>query len=901
MAQSGFTPIQLYRSATPGAVPLAADLAPGELALNTADEKLFFENASGVVVSIDKANGTVTSVNASGGFTGLTFSGGPITSSGTLTLSGTLVAVNGGTGQSSYAVGDILFASTTTALSKLADVATGNALISGGVGVAPSYGKIGLATHVSGTLPVANGGTGTATAFTAGSVVFAGASGVYSQDNANLFWDNANDRLGIGTSSPASQLQVVGIGRFGAGPADATNATLAIYNDGTGVSIEAFQGNSAVTKRDIWLAAFGGNVGVGTSAPGNKLDIVSGGSSQIRVKDGIGGTSYYDFGRDSADGFFGFSGAQTTFSGYKWSVNAGAEVMRITNGGNVGIGTSSPGAKLAVAGSISASQTTGNYVGFGTGTFSFDGTTVADYGISYTEPMGGFNTVVSGFSSLKFTTAQTERMRITDTGNVGIGTTSPGERLAVSGNIQTTNATYNFVGATSGSVQAQFAANGGGTVDLRAVSNHPMTFNTNNTEKMRITSAGNVGIGTTGPFTKLQVNGAIAAGAELGVSYYIATDSAIRNDASAGNTMYFDSGVGGGSTTGDFQFRSTASFTTRMMIRGSDGNVGIGTSAPDRKLDVQGSGSITVRSRSTDTSGATVGILAAEHASGSSLQNRAGVGYTAIISTGAADPLILSTNSTEHMRITSAGNVGIGTTSPGARLEVSGPSASGERQIHARNTSTTQFAGATMALIGPSTTSTRFTHFNSNVGGTQAEFAIQKGDGSGVFSAGLGGYNYTSDFWYLSTAGSERMRIDSSGNVGIGTTSLSAGYGAGKSLMLTNQSSVLFQNASNTWSITTAGGAVTYFSDNNLYVDAKDSGSNIIFRVNGATERMRIDSSGNVGIGTSTFGTSAATVLGIANGTAPTTSPAGMGQLYVEGGALKYRGSSGTVTTIANA
>jgi len=75
-------------------------------------------------------------------------------------LSATLVATSGGTGQSSYAVGDILYASTTTALSKLADVATGNAIISGGIGAAPSYGKIALTTHVSGTLPVANGGTG---------------------------------------------------------------------------------------------------------------------------------------------------------------------------------------------------------------------------------------------------------------------------------------------------------------------------------------------------------------------------------------------------------------------------------------------------------------------------------------------------------------------------------------------------------------------------------------------------------------------------------------------------------------------------------------------------------------------------------------------------------------------
>jgi len=63
----------------------------------------------------------------------------------------------------------------------------------------------------------------------------------------------------------------------------------------------------------------------------------------------------------------------------------------------------------------------------------------------------------------------------------------------------------------------------------------------------------------------------------------------------------------------------------------------------------------------------------------------------------------------------------------------------------------------------------------------------------------------------------------------------------------------------------------------------------------------KFDTSGNLGLGVSSFGTSAAKVLGLANATAPSSSPAGMGQLYVEGGALKFRGSSGTVTTIAPA
>lgn len=84
--------------------------------------------------------------------------------SGTVLTTGTAVtAAQGGTGQTSYTTGDILYASGTTALSKLAGVATGNALISGGTGTAPSWGKIGLTTHVSGTLAVGSGGTGATT------------------------------------------------------------------------------------------------------------------------------------------------------------------------------------------------------------------------------------------------------------------------------------------------------------------------------------------------------------------------------------------------------------------------------------------------------------------------------------------------------------------------------------------------------------------------------------------------------------------------------------------------------------------------------------------------------------------------------------------------------------------
>lgn len=166
----------------------------------------------------NKGSGTVTSVSGTGTVNGITLTG-TVTSSGSLTLGGTLSnvslttqvtgvlpTVNGGTGQNSYVIGDLLYASSTSALARLADVATGNALISGGVGAAPSWGKIGLTTHVSGTLGVGNGGTGTATTFTTGSVVFAGASGVYSQNNSLFFWDNTNARLGLGTAAPGARV-----------------------------------------------------------------------------------------------------------------------------------------------------------------------------------------------------------------------------------------------------------------------------------------------------------------------------------------------------------------------------------------------------------------------------------------------------------------------------------------------------------------------------------------------------------------------------------------------------------------------------------------------------------------------------------------------------------------------
>lgn len=132
---------------------------------------------------------------------------------GTLATQNTMSVASGGTGQTSYTVGDILYASGTTALSKLEDVATGNALISGGIGVAPSYGKIGLTTHVSGTLPIANGGTGSTTGVDLSTALVTGVLPVTkggTGNNGTAIDSLVFDTLAYKTSSPSSDTLATG-------------------------------------------------------------------------------------------------------------------------------------------------------------------------------------------------------------------------------------------------------------------------------------------------------------------------------------------------------------------------------------------------------------------------------------------------------------------------------------------------------------------------------------------------------------------------------------------------------------------------------------------------------------------------------------------------------------------
>ena len=797
MSASGFTPIQLYRSTTAAAVPTAGNLVAGELAINLTDEKLYFENASGVVKVLADSTyiGTVTSVAASGGTTGLTFSGSPITGAGTLTLSGTLAVGNGGTGASTFTANGILLGNGTSAVGVTAVGTTGQVLV-GNTGAAPTWttlsgigvtsfsaGTTGFtpstatagAVTLAGTLGVANGGTGTATTFTAGSVVFAGASGVYTQDNANLFWDNANDRLGIGTASPTSRLTV------------------------TGGDAEIRDGNY------LTLRPSGNAWDMRLQATGTQLDILSGGA-------------------------------------------LGSPIMSLLNGGNVGIGTSAPSNLLHIA------RSSGNAIFRVQDTSSTSDT-------YYISDSNGTSITQTGALPVILKTTNTERMRIDSSGNVGIGTSSPVQRLHVRQDQNGTTAALiqNRNGAGSPVAAVQFISGGFDLSDNRYAmlasdggSNTTLQFWTGQgatpTEKMRITSGGLVGIGTSAPVTPLvviQPGSGYASQATFGGTIQIAAGPA---SLQAGGgleflTSTFSNGYGWKMSSIDssgvhlvFGNRSdSATWTERMRID-SSGNVGIGTTAPGERLTVtqsQNAGTRVAISNQDAGSSAT-----------SALRLAASGGFWDILAGSTAansNALTFGISSTELMRITNAGNVGIGLSNPTDKLEVNGSSVlRGSALFNSSGSAGTNSAAYIRAANALSTATT-------------PDYTWWFNDQCGFFHPAANVIGFT-------TGGTERARIDSTGNVGIGTAT------PGASTRLNVAGRGLFTAGSYDPSDGTASGvSISYDTGSNVGIigavqtgvaerEMRMRGNTLTFFTNGANERMRIDSLGNVGIGTTGAG-----------------------------------------------
>ena len=283
--------------------------------------------------------------------------------------------------------------------------------------------------------------------------------------------------------------------------------------------------------------------------------------------------------------------------------------------------------------------------------------------------------------------------------------------------------------------------------------------------------------------------------------------------------------------TDSFDFRNAAEDT--LLTIKSTGNVGIGTTTPDAKLDIEGNFEFSYALKFTNTMGTgQVSGFRSHGTNGESLSLYHGGYRMQRWDSGQAHHF--ETNSLTRMSINSAGNVGIGTVSPSALLEVESVSTSGAEDI----------AKFSRPTYGPVVTI-----------GREAGSGVVYSPQNLVLSADhAGSQTSVNSNIKFKTDGSEKVRIDASGNVGIGTSTI-LNPGSGRTVLTLGNSTSAFLNfgtGSTRW-----GGV---YSDVNKTVFVSDSVST--FDV-GGTERMRIDSSGNVLVGTTSTNPTSGTGTGI--------------------------------------
>jgi hypothetical protein len=219
-----------------------------------------------------------------------------------------------------------------------------------------------------------------------------------------------------------------------------------------------------------------GNVGIGTSSPANKLHVYGG---HIEIESASTDAVLY-FDNSGNTGTLSITGSNNDML-FK---TGGSERMRIDSSGNVGIGDTT-----FAAGKLRIYDNAGNHVWL-KGRAS-DGTSAVSFRNNADDTYNG-RIEVDDTNGMRFQVNTAERMRIDSSGNVGIGTSSPTRQLDVS----KAGTAYIRASDTSSSVNMEMlAASSGGWVGTQ--SNHSLNFQTNNTERMRIDSSGNLLVGKT--------------------------------------------------------------------------------------------------------------------------------------------------------------------------------------------------------------------------------------------------------------------------------------------------------------------------------------------------------------------------------------------------------------------
>jgi hypothetical protein len=780
----------------------------------TAGTGISITNDPGSITISAPDTGTVTSVNASGGTTGLTFSGGPITSSGTLTMAGTLGVANGGTGLTSFTANGVVYASSTSALT------TGSALTFNGT----NFVTTGNATFSSGYRIQNESGTGTFRTISSMRIA-TDANGIdYDAASFAHRWLIASSEqmrlnttgLGIGTSSPTAKLTVFGGAKIGSGAAT-NNATLMVNQpNGFATGIQLFQDG-----QESWIME------------------VPASSTALR-----------------------------------WTAS-GTEQMRLTSAGNLGIGTSSPTDRLQVEASLDAasgafvrntntgSSASGSVsVASGVGSISirahsaahsvWPNQTLINSGSGFS---GGLNIFQNGASPIKFWTDSSERMRLDSSGNLGIGTTSPSVRLDVQGGSINTSSWVTITPTTATNNALYRSTNTGGTfysgIDnsvggvtgtgyagmLWHTGAYPILFGASNALRMTLTSAGNLGIGVTSPVQRLEVNGSMRTVAGSG-----GTLSTFETDAVRANHCVLGADASGSflnatfSTGGSAVIRFQTTNTEQMRLTST--GLGIGTTSPGAKLE-----------SSVTSAGATAEVLRLSNP-GAGVNTQAQINFyttstsyatitggygasapqmTFNLPSATAGNYVWQITGTERMRLDTSGNLGLGFT-PSAWV-----STSRALQVLSITSLSQQSNGSANVMVNAYEGSTN--NFNYIIGAAAFRYnqSVSNGHTWHVASSGTAG---------AAISFSQAMILDASGNLGIGTSSPTLLFQVGS------------RGGMDSGGIFRWGSALTGNNRGILSWDTNvatiGAAQNLVFCANSETaERMRLDTAGNLGIGTS--------------------------------------------------
>jgi hypothetical protein len=590
--------------------------------------------------------------------------------------------------------------------------------------------------------------------------------------------------------------------------------------------------SSGTNKWNIYASGtadnyFAGNVGIGTSSPATRFELsgnnngstsdapvatirLSDTDTQTAADQPIGKIEFY--GNDitvpsqNVMAYILSKAAGTSGGGdlrFGTCPNTAAtERMRLDASGNLGIGTSSPEAKLQVAGGanpylvqnsgravygIDIQATAGASGAFG-GALSFGAGSVGRAAIAAVQGTTDADAVgITFFTHNSGTGAAdaVEAMRIASAGNVGIGNTSPfASYLDVGDAASTSTMDANGSGQfrIRGGTQAlAFAIESVNLATIYTNSNSgALAFGTNETERLRITVAGNLLVGTTSARTAGGITPALQVESTTvnGGSQYLTV-----NNATAANSPILQLNRSRGTAVGDVTAVASGDTLGRVFFAGADGTGLI--SAASISAAVDGTPG------TNDMPGRLVFSTTAD---------------------GASSP-------TERMRIDSAGNLVLGQTS-----------------------SALQSAGTGITVYGTTSSEIKFLNSTSGQLTTDGTALVLTGSDFTI-------NNRESGYIRLSTNNAEAMRITSAGNVGIGTASPSVVADRRTLHVVGGSAGSIFDMGGSTTA--TIGRLLATESDKSFNMRAADASGFLTFQTGGANERMRIDSAGNVGIGTS--------------------------------------------------